>query len=242
MAWHNTFNQTQTPVTAMGFMLNQVIPWGRSFTEYVALFNLGEADLQKRILGCGDGPAAFNGELTRRGGHIVSVDPVYAFRADAIRDRIAASFDEVLDKVRQNQDEFVWGQIPSPEALAQVRRAAMEDFLADFEAGQREGRYVAAALPHLPLADDSFDLALCSHLLFLYSPQLSLEFHLLAIAEMLRLAPEVRIFPLLELGSQPSRYLSAVITTLENQGHGVALETTAYEFQRGGNQLMRVLR
>jgi SAM-dependent methyltransferase len=226
----------------MGFMLENVIPWGRSFKEYVALFNLSEADLQSRILGCGDGPAAFNRELTRRGGTIVSVDPVYAFSSEDIRGRIEATFDEVLDKVRQNRQEFVWSQITSPEELGQVRMAAMETFLADFEAGKAAGRYVAAELPSLSFADDSFDLALCSHFLFLYSPQLSLEFHLQAILEMLRLAPEVRIFPLLELGSKPSRHLEAVMAELEQQGYHPQVEPTAYEFQKGGNQLLRIQR
>lgn len=226
----------------MGFMLSQVIPWGRSFEEYVALFNLTESDLKRRILGCGDGPAAFNRELTHRGGRIVSVDPIYDFGAEAIRGRIAATFDEVLEKVRQNQDEFVWQQITSPEQLGTVRMVAMDVFLADFDQGKKEGRYRAAALPALPFADNSFDLALCSHLLFLYSPQLSLEFHLQAIAEMLRLAPEVRIFPLLELGSKPSRHLDAVRASLESQGHRLQVETTSYEFQKGGNQLLRIVR
>jgi len=45
--------------------------------------------------------------------------------------------------------------------------AAMQEFLADYRAGGREGRYMAATLPHLPFADGAFDLALCSHLLFL---------------------------------------------------------------------------
>lgn len=226
----------------MGFMLNEVIPWGRSFEEYVAMFNLTETELQKRILGCGDGPAAFNHDLTRRGGHIVSVDPIYAFGEDTIRSRIEATFDEVLDKVGQNQNEFVWEQIPSPEALGQVRMIAMETFLADFEAGKAANRYLAAALPHLPFPDDSFDLALCSHLLFLYSSQLSLPFHLEAVAEMLRLAPEVRIFPLLELGAQPSRHLSVVMTELQNQGHQLEIQFSPYEFQKGGNQFLRILR
>jgi SAM-dependent methyltransferase len=226
----------------MGFMLNEVIPWGRSFEEYVSLFNLKESDLEKRILGCGDGPAAFNRELTRRGGQIISVDPVYGFGAGAIRGRIEATFDEVLDQVRQNQNEFVWQQIRSPKELGQVRMAAMENFLADFEAGKQEGRYRAAELPDLPFPDDSFDLALCSHFLFLYSPQLSLDFHLQAVGEMLRLAPEARIFPLLELGSQPSRHLNAVIAELENQGYRLRVEATPYEFQQGGNQLLRIHR
>jgi SAM-dependent methyltransferase len=226
----------------MGFMLNEVIPWGRSFEEYVALFNLQESDLQKRILGCGDGPAAFNCELSLRGGQIFSVDPIYAFGSEDIRGRIEATFNEVLEKVRQNREEFVWGQITSPGELGQVRMAAMETFLADFETGKQTGRYIAAELPALPFADDSFDLVLCSHLLFLYSPQLSLEFHLQAIGEMLRLAPEVRIFPLLELGSKPSRHLDAVMASLESQGHQLQIETTVYEFQKGGNQLLRIVR
>ena len=44
-------------------------------------------------------------------------------------------------------------------------------------AGRADGRYVEAELPTLPFADRSFDLALCSHLLFLYSVQLGEEFH-----------------------------------------------------------------
>jgi SAM-dependent methyltransferase len=226
----------------MGFMLNEVVPWGRSFEEYVALFNLTKVDLQKRILGCGDGPAAFNRELTRRGGSIVSVDPVYGFETEAIRDRIEATFDEVLDKVCQNQDEFVWEHITSPEELGQVRMAAMNTFLEDFDQGKQDFRYLAAELPDLPFPDDSFELALCSHFLFLYSPQLTQEFHRQAIAEMLRLAPEVRIFPLLELGSRPSRHLDGVMADLEHQGHQLEIETTPYEFQKGGNQLLRIVR
>ena len=40
-----------------------VLPWGRSYDEYLRMFGLSEADLDKRFLGCGDGPAAFNAQL-----------------------------------------------------------------------------------------------------------------------------------------------------------------------------------
>ncbi|MCI5142695.1 MAG: SAM-dependent methyltransferase, partial [Candidatus Electrothrix sp. ATG1] len=43
----------------MTFQLKEIVPWGRSFQEYVAMFALSEDDLGKRILGCGDGPASF---------------------------------------------------------------------------------------------------------------------------------------------------------------------------------------
>ena len=50
------------------FSLEKVVPWGRSFAEYIRMFSLTEEDLEKRILGCGDGPASFNAELTKKGG------------------------------------------------------------------------------------------------------------------------------------------------------------------------------
>lgn len=48
-------------------------------------------------------------------------------------------------------------------------------------------------LSQFPFSDNEFDLALCSHLLFTYSDLLSLEFHLEAIAELLRVARNVAI-------------------------------------------------
>ena len=63
----------------MGMTLDSIVPWGRSFEEYVTMFGLTNTDLTKRILGCGDGPAGFNSELTARGGTVVSLDPIYAF-------------------------------------------------------------------------------------------------------------------------------------------------------------------
>ena len=68
--------------------LANVVPWGRSFEEYQAMFGLSENDLNKRILGCGDGPASFNVEATERGCQVVSCDPVYQFQVDEIRRRI----------------------------------------------------------------------------------------------------------------------------------------------------------
>ena len=57
----------------MAFTLKQVVPWGRSFKEYVRMFDLTKKDLQKRIIGCGDGPASFNAEMKSRGYKVVLV-------------------------------------------------------------------------------------------------------------------------------------------------------------------------
>src|SRR5690242_374504 len=75
------------------FTLDQVVPWGRSFREYERMFALTGDDLRRRILGCGDGPAAFNAEATRRGARVVSGDPLYRFSGEQVRGQIAATRD-----------------------------------------------------------------------------------------------------------------------------------------------------
>jgi len=204
------------------------------------MFGLSAGDLGKRILGCGDGPAAFNAVLSKRGGRVVSVDPLYRFSVQEIRDRIAATFEVVLEQTRQNAHEFVWGKIRSIEELGQMRMTAMEEFLADYPAGRRAGRYREAGLTALPFAKGEFDLALCSHFLFLYSEQFSAEFHMESVKELCRVAREARIFPLLELGARPSRHLEPVIGQLQKDGFRVEIKSVPYEFQKGGNRMLRV--
>lgn len=118
--------------------------------------------------------------------------------------------------------------------------AAMAEFLSDYPQGVEQGRYVDGELPRLPFADGEFDLAVCSHLLFLYSEQLSDEFHAASIRELCRVAGEVRVFPLLELGAKPSRHLQVVAACLNAEGYAVTVGPVPYEFQRGGNQMMRM--
>lgn len=226
----------------MAFNLEQVVPWGRSFDEYRAMFDLSDMDLEGRILGCGDGPAAFNAELTRRGGRIVSLDPLYQYEAEAIRRRLNETYSDVMAQTRENAGEFVWSHIPSVEELGKIRMAAMEDFLSDYNLGKEQGRYVKGELPQLPFQYGDFDLALCSHLLFLYGEQLSEAFHVASIRELCRVAGEVRLFPLLELGSRPSRHLEPVALQLAGFGYDVRIVRVSYEFQRGGHDMMVVKR
>jgi hypothetical protein len=224
----------------MSFTLSEVVPWGRSYDEYISMFSLSSADLEQKILGCGDGPASFNSTLAAKGGSIVSVDPVYAFTAKEIRKRIEETHEEVLGQTRKNKDEFIWEVISSVEELGRIRTLAMESFLEDFEKGRAEGRYQTGSLPQLPFKDKEFDIALCSHLLFLYSEQFSREFHLASIRELCKVAGEVRIFPLLELGSKKSRHLKPVTMQLEKEHYLVEIKTVSYQFQKGGNEMIIV--
>jgi len=204
------------------------------------MFALSGADLGAPILGCADGPASFNAEAAARGHSVISCDPIYRFSTSQIRQRIRDTTDVILEQTRRNQHEFVWTSIRSVEQLRDIRTASMDTFLDDFEAGTRQGRYVVAELPTLPFASATFRLALCSHLLFLYSEQLSADFHAAAAIEMCRVADDVRIFPLVALGGARSPYVALVAERLEHAGHTVWIEKVDYEFQRGGNEMMRV--
>ncbi|YAF97023.1 MAG: SAM-dependent methyltransferase [Nodularia sp. CChRGM 3473] len=224
----------------MSFNLENVIPWGRSMQEYIKMFNLTPEDLKLNILDCAGGPASFNAEMTRQGYKVTSCDPIYQFTADEIYTRIQDTYETVIQGVKANQKCYVWQDIQSPEMMGEIRMAAMRQFLADFPLGINQGRYVIDELPNLPFEINQFDLALCSHLLFTYSDQLSEEFHLASILEMCRVAKEVRIFPLLKLSGELSPWLQPVITELQKRGYAVEIKQVPYEFQQNGNQILRV--
>ena len=177
-------------------------------------------------------------EATRRGHLVVSIDPLYRFSREEIATRVAETFPVVLEQTRANAEDFLWERHGSVEQLGALRRQAMDTFLADYPAGRGEGRYLTGELPGLPFDDSTFDLALSSHLLFLYGEQLSRDFHLAAVRELSRVAAEVRIFPLIELSGQPSRHLSPVQSQLHASGYQTKIVTVNYQFQRGGNRML----
>lgn len=147
-----------------------------------------------------------------------------------------------MDQTRKNQNEFNWETIKSVEHLGCVRMSTMEIFLADYDAGKLGGRYVAGELPALPFEHGHFDITLSSHFLFLYSDHLSAEFHLQALQEMLRVAHEVRVFPLLTLSGMLSPHLAFVKEQLANNGFCIETKRVPYEFQKGGNEMLVIKR
>jgi len=222
----------------MAVSLKNVVPWGRSLDEYQLMFELTDTDLKKSIVGCGDGPASFNAELTQRGGQVVSFDPIYCFQREAIASRFEESVDVVLNQVRSTPDSWVWNYHQGPDHLLENRRKALALFLDDFAVGKAEGRYKVGAFPDLAFSNQEFELALCSHFLFLYSDHFSYDFHLSAIEEMCRIAKDVRIFPILTLKQVRSPYVDLIIEDLRQKGIQAEIKTVGYELQKDGNQAL----
>jgi hypothetical protein len=203
----------------MPFDLDDIAPRGWTLAEYCTMFDLGDAERRLSILGCGDGPSSFNAEGTAQNMRIVSVDPLYALRAPDIRARCAATTD-----------------------VAGSHDTALAQFLADYELGVDQGRYVTGGADDLPFPDGSYDLALCPHLLFVHGARHPLALHLKAIRELMRVAEELRIFPLQEAGGVESRHLKAVMLGVPRLGYRCERLPAGGSATPGGGEMLKISR
>lgn len=221
----------------MSFKLNSVVPWGRNFSEYKAMFMLTDEDLQKKIAGFGDGPASFNFEADKMGMNVTSYDIVYQFSKVELQNRIEEVRGIVMEQMAENMDNYVWKNIKSLDELERIRMSAMNMFLEDFEIGKAEGRYVYHNLPDRVNKDDNtYDIGLSSHFLLMYT-DLGYDFHIKAISEMLRVCKEVRIFPVCDLDGNKTDLITKVSNYLRGE-YCVNIIKTKYEFQKGNNEMM----
>lgn len=217
--------------------LCKVVPWGRCLAEYELMFNLNENDLNKKIISFGDGPASFNKEMTDRGKNVTSLDIIYRFSKDDIKNRINKVKDIIVSEVKLNKNDYLWSKIRDVEELESIRIDAMNNFLMDFEKGKQEERYVYHEFPNKTIyKDKEFDIGLSSHFLLLYS-QLGLDFHIKTITEMLRICKEVRIFPILDLRNEKTEVFYETINYFKNK-YLISIEKTDYEFQKGAYEML----
>lgn len=226
----------------MTIVYDDIKLWGRNLSEYRGMFALRDADLEKNILGCSDGPASFNAEMTVKGYSVTSLDPIYAMTSNEIEARVNETWQEILEQVNNHIDMFVWKKFKSPGELGKARLSAMRQFLADIEHGKEEGRYIEGSLQELPFDDKQFDLALCSNFLFLYDEHFSDDFHIESVRELCRIANEVRIFPIHGLQNTLAKQLVPVEDALRADGWTVERVRVDYEFRHGSNQMLRLRR
>lgn len=226
----------------MAVKLQKVVPFGRSMDEYKNMFALSESDLNKKIVGVADGSASFNAEMWELGKTVISIDPLYIFCTKEIERQFYSVVDNIITQMKATPSDWVWSYHESPEQLKEKRVNVLRRFVADYDKGKAEGRYIVGELPNLGLTDRKFQLAVCSHFLFLYSDHLTYEFHRRSVLEMARVASEVRIFPLLTLGQKRSPYVQPLVEELKSLGFAVSVEKVGYELQKGGNEMLRIQR
>lgn len=219
----------------------EIIVTSRSFAEYCAFFGLDEESLPARILDAAAGASSFIAEVSPLVERAVAVDPAYEDRETTLA-RARAGLAAGTQLVDAHSGHFVLDWYGSAERRAEMRHAALARFADDFEG--RPEHYVGSRLPALPFETDSFDLALCSHLLFTWATHLDEAFHRAALTELLRVAREVRVFPLALQGTgAPVSFLDSLREAIERDlGASTEVVGVPYEFQRGVNQMLVITR
>ncbi len=186
----------------------------RSFDEYCAMFKLEPANLTGPVLDVAGGASSFTAHLHAKGVRAMAADPFYEGDADDI---VATGYREIevaSAKIASMAAGFDWSYYGSPERQRAIRESSMALFAEDFRKEDARTRYFAASLPSLPFENDTFELALCSHFLFLYADAFDGKFHSAAVRELVRvLRPggELRIYPLVSLKWEPCPFLDDLI-------------------------------
>jgi hypothetical protein len=174
---------------------------------------------------------------------VVACDPLYGADISGLIERGEADIQHVIDRVAQVPHLFQWNCYSSLDDLKGYRLLALRWFQYDYPRGIQEQRYLQAELPRLPFADRRFDLVLSGHFLFTYSDRLDYAFHRDAILELFRVSVrEVRIYPLQGPDARPYRHMDQLLADLKQHGIAAEIHPVPFEFQRGSNQMLRIIR
>lgn len=140
-----------------------------NLSDYQQLFNLTPEDLGKKILDFPAGLNSFSAEMLEQHHTAVACDEMYT------------------DPVRLKQ-------LGKTISAHENHQATLQKFTEDFQPGIQQNRYINGALPTLPFSYHEFDLLLCSFFFFFNGDDLANYWD--NLIEMLRVATEVRIAPL----------------------------------------------
>lgn len=58
---------------------------------------------------------------------------------------------------------------------------------------------------------------------------------------MIRIAREIRIFPLVNVNAEPSWYVEYIKKELVKKSYKISIEKVDYEFQKGGNEMLKII-
>ncbi len=214
--------------------------FGRTLDEYCRFFALEPYKLRgKAVLDVAAGPSSFTAEAVGRGIDAVAVDPQYDRNHEELSLQVRQDYQRMFAQMRSKPGLFRLKTFSSFAAAETDRRNAAQRFLADYEANERHGRYIRAALPLLPFLDGAFDLVLCAHLLFIYAQRFDFEWHVEACAELARVSSgEVRIHPVCGADGRPYAELERLRSELLARGVHSSVVPVNYEFFVGSTSML----
>lgn len=214
--------------------------WSHNLKDYEVLFALTEVDKKSKILDCAAGAGCFTAQLREQGGQVIACDPLYREPLGVIEKRVEAMRRGLLERIGLQMEKepvdpsFLLWELEKE----QKKNAAI--FLKDYEHGIQREYYQPYGLLDLPFKYHEFDLALCANFLFDGGCLTSSMAHLEAVKALLRVAKEVRIFPLVDEKGEFSKDLGEVMSVLQKENCGMEICETHYTVQKKPNALLRV--
>lgn len=215
---------------------------GRSWVEYIKMFDLNLEKLNSnKILDCAAGASSFTSFMLKNGYDATAVDLLYDKDSEFLKNRCKNHLQALVDALEKIEGEFVWSFFNNLEELKNHRMESCRDFNNDYKINKGK-RYLKADLTQLPFPDNSFNMVLCAHLLFIYDHRLDLNFHQKTVEEMVRVScEEVRIYPLVKNKGQKSIYVDKIIQNMPETVETEIVEVD-YQFRRGGNEMLRIIK
>jgi Methyltransferase domain len=219
----------------------------RSLREYRAMFALDDFPSSTSYLDCAAGAASFAAESAREAYAVTATDILFSHPLGEVRRRVLQGVEQTRENIVREPRLYQWrssgGFFKDPAEHTKERTVSAQKFIQDYtrECERAEGseRYISASLETLPFGDDSFDVALCSHFLFLHSASLSETFQLNSIREMARVSRlEVRIYPIVGFDGDNSRVVKSIWRKLQDEGLSLELRDVEYKFFRNASQML----
>lgn len=232
------------------FVLEGIAFFGRTLNEYLGMFAISLDELKgQKILDCPSGPASFVAEATKLGIEAIGCDPLYLEDYQQLADKARKDIIQSLDRTAKTPELF-YRQTPEEiTAFRDEKLKAAEIFAADYTEGLKSGRYINAALPELPFADKSFDIALSGNLLFLYTDhkfggiidnsKFDYDFHLKAIQELVHVTRnEIRLYPIEMPKVGMHQFMEKLIPDLKDIGIESRIMRGTYRDIRGADHTL----
>ncbi len=236
------------------FHIERVACFGRTLHEYVEMFNL---DLEKlkgtSVLDCASGPASFTAEVQKKGIRAVACDPIYSLQIDDIIQNAQRDIPACIRETQRHRDLFLRDNNEEDASFLEEKLKALSMFADDYKKMDSCRRYVPAAFPHMPFYDESFDMVLCSNLLFVYSDVktggilrssvFDYLFHHRAVHEMLRIARnEVRIYPVVGPNKRRHPFIEQLLEDESFFPYDMQFETVMMKDIKGATQMLRIFK
>ncbi len=224
------------------FVVSHVVFYGRSLHEYYALYELTDADMAgKKILDCAAGTASFTAEATAKGYDVIACDPMYGQDADVLRRTAMDDIEHVMKRLKATKDDFNWDFYGDIEGRRNSAKKGFFRFIEDYTTTNDDNRYINAALPKLPFADNSFDIVLCGHFLFLYADRFPPGFTETAIDELIRICRgDLFIYPLHKMGEDAQGDKHGIVERLTGMGINATVRQAGLQFRKGADSYLAI--